>query len=119
MGMPDISSYAQLRQHFNKMAPFRGTQDRPFGSRKYSNRRMRMLDDESIELEYMGDALVRWHPDGTISVKAYPCKRQGWFDSNALPKQIHVGLGTRVGPIIVLYDTNETDYWIATPIPKA
>src|SRR5678816_581275 len=100
MGMPSITIYSDLLRHFNKVTPWRGSQDRPFGNRKYGNRRMRMLADRSIELEYMGHALIRWHPNGTISVRAYDCHRWGTFDHFVLPKQIRVDVGSRTGPII-------------------
>jgi hypothetical protein len=115
MGMPDITSYAQLRNYFDQTQAYRGSLDKPFGHRKYNTRRMRELPDQSIELEYDKHALVRWHPDGTISVRAYDSRRQGGFDIEALPKQIRVGVGTRTGPIIYLYDTHKTDCWIIRP----
>lgn len=116
-GMPDIQSYDQLRKHFDRedIKPFRGSDDKPFGKRKYSNRRMRMLPDETIELEYMGSPLVRWHPDKTVSVKAYPSKRQGHFDTEALPPGVSVGIGNRTGPLIYLFKDNGSrwmSWWI-------
>jgi hypothetical protein len=116
-GMPrEVRSYAQLRRHFDKQQPWKGSKDRPFAHRKYSNRRMRMLDDETIELEYCNSPVARWHPDGTISVRAYPSRRWGVF--MALPRQVRIDVGTRVGPIIQLFTTQDTDWWVETKLPS-
>lgn len=118
MGMPDVTSYDQLRDHYDKQTRWRGGEDRPFGMRKYSNRRMRMLYDGTIELEYMSEPLVRWHPDGDVSVQPFVAQRQGCFDRQALPAQIWVGLGNRTGPLIYLMDQGD-GFWLSTPIPEA
>jgi hypothetical protein len=114
--MPDVRSYAQLRTHYDATKAFRGSKDRPFGKRVYGNRRMRMLDDESIELEYMGDPLIRWHPNGTVSVKAFPSSRWGVFADKALPAGVSVAIGTRTGPITKLATTSDLRYWHERPL---
>jgi hypothetical protein len=114
-GMIDVSNYKQLRDHFDRAIPFRGTKDRPFGKRKYGNRRMRMLDDETIELEYYGHSLVRWHPDGEVSVWPHQCQRQGVFDRLALPKGIRCDMGTRNGPIMRIFPSGNISWWIVVP----
>jgi hypothetical protein len=83
--------------------------------RKYNTRRMRMLSDSTIELEYYGHPLVRWHPDGDVSVFAHQCQRQGVFDTLALPKGIRSDMATRSGPIIRIYPTGQADWWIKVP----
>jgi hypothetical protein len=101
--IPDINSYADARKHFDSVKPWRGSTDRPLGNRRHSNKRMRMTDDGSIEMEYQSHTFIVYRPDGTVDAQAYDGNVQTNIVRQAIPKGIELqNVEVRLKPTIAL-----------------
>lgn len=103
MGVPDIGTYEQALEHFERVAPRRGRDPdvRPAGQAHLTNRIMTRLADGSIRFTYFNDPIVTYHPDGTVSAQACTKQRNGDMPVRVLPIGIREEIGTRAGPIIL------------------
>lgn len=94
-----IESYKEAKWFFDQKKCWRGIKDRPFAGRNTRNRRMRMLEDGSIEFEYMKHVVCVWHPDNTLIVQ--PDSRPRWGGLYfALPSGVVPCLERHIGRII-------------------
>lgn len=116
--IPDINSYADARKHFDSVKPWRGSTDRPIGSRRHSNKRMRMTDDGSIEFEYQGHKYIVYRPDGGVDVEAFDFPAQMYVVQRTIPNGIDfLNINARVKPSVATAPINQVkpDRWWGFP----
>lgn len=116
----ETRGYAEMKARFDKVTPWRGSDDRPWGNRKHSTKRMRMLDDGSIEFEYRKHTFVTWHPDNTLTLCTFSRVQQAVIWDNMLPAAIVLrNSQARVGSTVMVCPADQikpnAPRWYAFP----
>ena len=97
-----LKCYTDALQLFNSVTPWRGSSDRPWAKRTHNTKRMRMLDDRSIEFEYQGHVFVTWHPDNTLTAEPFSSPQQQEVWARMLPSSTRYDLQCRTGSTVMV-----------------
>lgn len=67
-----LTCHAQVQEYYNHTKPFRGTDDRPLGSRRDKTKVIRRVNDDDFALYYYQTPIVTFHANGDTTVVVYP-----------------------------------------------
>lgn len=115
-----LESYDDALNLFESVKPWRGSQDRPWGDRKHSTKRMVMLPDRSIAFQYQGFRFAIWHPDGTLTVEGFGSAQQKAVWDLNMPESILFDEHKRTGStlMVVRRDMIRDSKWWWGRFPK-
>lgn len=103
--IPPIRNYSDAKQYWSRIKPWRGAGDmnaRPIAGRNKKHMIMRMTNDESIAFRLHGTDVVVYHPDGTITLNAYPSVSTDMFARSLTPSGISTSFNNGAGYLLHL-----------------
>lgn len=117
-GWPTFNTYADVLDHWNNTAPWRGepeTNKRPLSSKRRRRQcEFQLHSDGDITCFCESEPLVRWHPNGDISLKAvntYGQHRYNTMFDSATPERMYAMLGEDAVVSIPTNNEEESGRW--------
>jgi len=108
--LPPLRCYSDAKLYWEKTKPWRGDSDtntRPLAKRK-RNQTIRQLNDGSFACRLHQTDVVTYHPNGDVSLQAYPSVSTDAFANRLTPHGVTTNFNSAAGYVVAL--SHPTDH---------